>query len=98
MVITILQRRGGFPVFDYLISLLFAENDTENKLKIVVLTLTFMIFLLCAFRSFTSAIAVPFALATDSVDKTFVFPTRMKVAVSENLHFFKNILAKVKLS
>lgn len=85
LVISILQWRGGFPLFDYVLSMIFTENMTTNKLKIVFLTLVLLIVLLCALRSLTTVIAAPFAIATDSVDTTFDFPTRMRVSVSNKI-------------
>lgn len=82
LVISILQWRGGFPLFDYLLEMIFTENMTVNKIKVVLLTLLLLIVLLCALRSLTTVIAAPFAIATDSMDSTFDFPTRMRVSVS----------------
>lgn len=82
LVISILQWRGGFPLFDYLLDMIFTEDMTVNKVKVVVLTLVLLIILLCALRSLTTVIAAPFSIATDSVDTTFDFPTRMRVSVS----------------
>lgn len=82
LVLSILQWRGGFLLFDYLLGFALTENDAVNKVKIVILTLVMLIVLLCALRSLTTVIAAPFAIATDSVDTTFDFPTRMRVAVS----------------
>lgn len=82
LVISILQWRGGFPLFDYLLDMIFTEDMTVNKVKVVLLTLVLLIILLCALRSLTTVIAAPFSIATDSVDTTFDFPTRMRVSVS----------------
>lgn len=88
LVISILQWRGGFLLFDYLLGFVLTENDAVNKVKIVMLTLVMLIVLLCALRSLTTVIAAPFAITTDSVDTTFVFPTRMRVSVSFFLFSF----------
>lgn len=82
LLISILQWRGGFLLFDYLLGFVLTEDHAVNKVKIVMLTLVLLIVLLCSMRSLTTVIAAPFSIATDSVDTTFDFPTRMRVSVS----------------
>lgn len=82
LVISILQWIGGYFLFDYLLGLILTDDHVANNVKVVLVTLVLLIGLLCSLRSLTSGISVPFTVTTDSVDKAFDFPTRMRVSVS----------------